>query len=183
MGHRIFHFSEDGTITRFDPRPVAIPTTRRPGEEWLNGPLVWAVVEERQATYLFPRECPRIVMWRREVSSHSDVARWLGDTDAACVTFIEREWLDPVSTGSLYRYELPTTDFEPTSDGWMWVSRSAAVPLKRSLISDLPGALVVAGAELRVVERPTDYREAWTSKLHVSGIRLRNARGWTESAQ
>ena len=51
---RLFHFSEDPAIESFAPKSVDVPTERLAGEEWLNGPLVWAVSEGKQATYLFP---------------------------------------------------------------------------------------------------------------------------------
>jgi hypothetical protein len=37
---RLFHFSEDADIRSFTPRPVAAPTVRRAGREWLNA-LSW----------------------------------------------------------------------------------------------------------------------------------------------
>lgn len=40
---QLFHFSEDGDIQRFGPKRVQVPSTRAPGREWLNGPLVWAI--------------------------------------------------------------------------------------------------------------------------------------------
>lgn len=59
---RLFHFSEEPDIGHFEPRPVRTPAARRAGQEWLNGPLVWAIDEDHQRLYLFPRECPRIVL-------------------------------------------------------------------------------------------------------------------------
>ena len=53
---RLFHFSEDAAITRFAPRPVAVPSARPREQEWLNGPLVWAIDEAHQPLYLFPRD-------------------------------------------------------------------------------------------------------------------------------
>ena len=67
---RLFHFSEDPSIEEFVPRPVRVPSARPPGQDWLNGPLVWAVSEDRQATYLFPRDCPRILLWPTEHTKH-----------------------------------------------------------------------------------------------------------------
>ena len=64
-GSQVFHFSEDPTIQVFAPRPVTVPAERRPGFEWLNGPLVWAIDEARQPMYFFPRDCPRILLWKR----------------------------------------------------------------------------------------------------------------------
>ncbi|HMG50328.1 MAG TPA: hypothetical protein VK597_07005, partial [Inquilinus sp.] len=60
---RLFHFSDDPAIERFEPRPVRVPSARPAGREWLNGPLVWAIDDAHQMLYLFPRDCPRILAW------------------------------------------------------------------------------------------------------------------------
>lgn len=45
---QLFHFSEDGDIRQFQPRPVLKAAPRRQGQEWLNGPLVWAIAQTHQ---------------------------------------------------------------------------------------------------------------------------------------
>jgi|ERR1035437_264431 hypothetical protein len=74
---RLFHFSEDPAIAKFDPRPVQVASDRPAGREWLNGPLVWAIEESHQRLYLFPRDCPRILLWATPKTTAEDVARWL----------------------------------------------------------------------------------------------------------
>ncbi len=59
---RLFHFSDDPAIALFVPRPVAVPLARSAGREWLNGPLVWATDELHAILYLFPRDCPRVLV-------------------------------------------------------------------------------------------------------------------------
>jgi hypothetical protein len=65
----LYHFSHDPTIAEFVPRPVQVPSRRAPGMEWLNGPLVWAVDAWHAPTYFFPRDCPRILLWRTLAST------------------------------------------------------------------------------------------------------------------
>ena len=60
----LFHFSCDPAIELFVPRAVRTPAKRPLGHEWLNGPLVWAIDDWHQPMYLFPRDCPRILLWR-----------------------------------------------------------------------------------------------------------------------
>jgi hypothetical protein len=179
VSSRLFHFSDDGTIDAFVPRSVRVAAPRPPGEQWLNGPLVWAVTEERVGTYLFPRDCPRIVLWSLEDSTAEDRTTWMSGCAASMLALVEDEWWDRLTTSVLYRYELPTRGFVPTSDAWMWVCPDAVTPMSVERLDDLPAALTDAGVELRVVDRLDRYREAWSSSLHVSGIRLRNATGWT----
>src|SRR5580692_5650473 len=75
---RLFHFSDDPAIAVFTPRPVRVPAERGPGREWLNGPLVWAIDEPRQPMYLFPRDCPRILLWLTPQTTEADKALWWG---------------------------------------------------------------------------------------------------------
>lgn len=173
---RLFHFSEDPGIGRFEPRPVAVPSARPPGQEWLNGPLVWAIEEARQGMYLFPRDCPRILLWPVASTTAEDRATWLGEAREAA--YVEARWLAALSAARLYRYELPADAFETLDDAGMWVSRSAVTPLAIEELSDLPAVLAGCGVELRVVESLAPLRGVWDSSLHASGIRLRNAVGW-----
>lgn len=177
---RLFHFSEDPCIRLFEPRPVRTPSARRPGQEWLNGPLVWAIAQDHQRLYLFPRECPRIVVWPCQASSPADRDQWLGSMQPGtrAVAFIETAWAERVGTGHTYRYELPTGSFESLEDVGMFVSRQAVHPVARDMVVDLPGALCDSQTELRAVDSLAPLKTVWQSTLHASGIRLRNAAGW-----
>jgi uncharacterized protein DUF6886 len=175
---RLFHFSDDPGITRFVPRSVQVPSERGPGTEWLNGPLVWAIDDWHQPMYLFPRDCPRILIWGTAQCTRTDKERWLGESDARIVAHIEQTWFETVQRAVVERYELPSEDFESLDDAGMWVSRTDVMPLARLTLQDLPSALRDQNVELRVLESLSPLRDAWSSSLHVSGIRLRNARNW-----
>lgn len=175
---RLFHFSDDDSIEVFEPRGVRVASARGAGREWLNGPLVWAIDEWHQPMYLFPRECPRILLWRKGDSTPHDVQKYLGTSAARIVAVIERGWLDLLRSETLCRYELPAAPFVSLNDAGMWVSRSAVRPLAKRAIGDLPATLASSGVELRVQDSLVPLHDAWNSSLHVSGIRLRNATGW-----
>lgn len=173
---RMFHFSEDSTITNFVPRPVLVPSKRAPGMEWLNDPLVWAIEERFDFMYLFPRDCPRILLWATEQTSVADKTKWLDGHHAAA--YIEREWLTVLATTPIHRYEFPTETFEDLHDAGMWVSRVAVKPLSCDTFLNLPSAFAPRDVDLRVVDSLLPLRHLWETTLHVSGIRLRNAKGW-----
>lgn len=177
-GARLFHFSDDPAIEVFTPRPVRVPAERAPGREWLNGPLVWAIEEARQAMYLFPRDCPRILLWRTPTTTEADKALWWGARECEVIAHIEWDWFERVKTEALHRYELPPGGFEDLGDAGMWVSRTPVTPLAVETIADLPAAMASAGVELRVMRRLTPLRDVWSSSLHASGVRLRNAQDW-----
>lgn len=171
---RLNHFSEEPGIGEFVPRPVAVPSQRPPGREWLNGPLVWAIDEQHQAMYLFPRECPRILLWPVASTTAADRDRWFGATGARMIAHIEWAWFERLCAGHVFRYGLPPESFIELDDAGMWVSRQTVVPT----IVDLPAAMRAAGVELRVMPSLLPLRGVWDTTLHASGIRLRNAQGW-----
>lgn len=171
---RLFHFSDDPGIERFLPRAVAVAPTRPPGQEWLNGRLVWAIDELHEPMYLFPRDCPRILIWAEPTTSRADRDCWLGS--AAFAVFVEADWLDRLSSAVVHRYELPAETFICLGDAGMWVSASAVSPSSRETVARLPAQLADRGCELRTVRDFGLLDELRASSLHVSAIRLRNAR-------
>jgi hypothetical protein len=175
---RLFHFSDDPQIETFVPQPVTIPSERPPGRDWLNGPLVWAIEARRQAMYLFPRDCPRILLWPKADTTPADHARWWDASDCAIIAHIEWAWLERLRTSHLHRYELPAEPFEDLEDAGMWVSRSAVQPVDRHTLTDLPAALRAQRVELRVMESLVPLKGVWDTSLHASGVRLRHAAGW-----
>jgi hypothetical protein len=176
---RLFHFSDDSAIEVFEPRPVAVPSNRPPGQEWQNGPLVWTISDWYQPAYLFPRDCPRILMWPTPETTPDDHKRWMGGSDCRMAAHVEWSWLDRIRSSVIYRYELDPSGFEAVeTDQWMWVSREPQTPIGRTEFADLLGALRDVDVELRFMPSLAPLRNAWDSTMHVSGIRLRNASGW-----
>lgn len=176
---KVYHFSEDPGIAEFDPRPVLVPSQRPPGMDWMNGPLVWVVDELRQGAYLFPRDCPRILVWPTAQTTPEDRQRWFGGQSVSMIAHVEWEWLDRIRESTLYRYEFDAARFEPLpGDAWMAVSRVSQRPTAITEINDLLGARREAGVELRVMQSLEPLRHAWDSTMHVSGIRLRNSNSW-----
>ncbi|MBN9492114.1 hypothetical protein J0H33_02025 [bacterium] len=174
----LYHFSEEAGIERFVPRPVAVPAERPPGMEWLNGPLVWAVDEWHSPMYLFPRECPRILIWRTGSTTAGDDERWFGHTAARMIAYIEWAWFERRGATLVWRYQVPAETFADLDDAGMWVSREPVEPLAVDRLEGLPSALAAADVELRIVPSLVPLGGLWETTVHVSGIRLRNAAGW-----
>lgn len=173
---RLFHFSDDAGIEKFVPRTAV----HRPGVE----PFVWAVDEEHSGTYLFPRECPRVLLWLTPSTTAQDRERWWGARpDTKLIAHVEWSWYPRLRDSEVFRYELPPETFAPLADDeWMWVSREAVTPLNVERIEDIPGALSVAGVELRLMQSLAPLWGAWESTIHFSGIRLRNSATWPQVA-
>jgi hypothetical protein len=176
----LFHFSEDPTIKRFAPRPVRVPAERGSGRDWLNGPLVWAIDEWHAPMYFFPRDCPRILLWRKPATTDADLKRWWrGHAERRMLAHIEEAWLNRLGTTPIYRYAFERRPFEDIGEVGMWVSRVVVEPVAVEPVGDLLPALQAANVELRVMPDLLPLKGVWDSTLHASGIRLRNAAGWT----
>lgn len=165
----LFHFSEDGTISRIEPR-VRPSDPNKP-------PVVWAIDAEHAPHYFFPRDCPRVCFWPNPASTPDDVARFLGLTAARKVIAIETSWLDRVRRCRLFVYRLPGEIFVPedASAGY-YVSNVAVTPLSVEPVGDLLERLAESGVELRITPSLGPLRRTLvTATLDFSMIRLRNA--------
>lgn len=178
----LYHFSEEPGIPVFEPRIM-------PSRPEITVPLVWAIDEPHQFMYLFPRDCPRILLWPLPTTTDEERDRWFGRTEARALAHIEYGWLERLRSTRLYRYAMPNPPAEPESrgaagfvsldDAGMWVSRETVVPSRVDVIDDLVEALREQGVELRILDRLTPMRGLWeTTTLHWSSIRMRNARDW-----
>jgi hypothetical protein len=178
MTVRLFHFSDEPDIALFRPRPVRVAVERPAGQDWLNGPLVWSIDACHAPLYLFPRECPRIVIWPTAHTRSEDRDAWFGACAARAIAYIERDWLARVESGVVFRYHLPVDSFEAIDDVGMWVSRDTVTPTRVDRLDRLVAELAARDVELRVLDRLTPLKAVWQSSLHASGIRLRNAQDW-----
>ena len=169
----LYHFSEEPSIEVFHPRTM-------PHRPEITLPLVWAIAAERQYMYLFPRDCPRVLLWPTPETTEADRDAFFHRSEARAVAYVEYAWLDRLRSTTTYRYTMPPETFEDLDDAGMWVSRQAVTPSTVEAIEDLPGALRESGVELRVMERLTPLRGLWeTTTLHWSAIRMSNAQDWT----
>jgi RimJ/RimL family protein N-acetyltransferase len=177
----LFHFSEDPTIAVFEPRPVRVPAERPPGQAWLNGPLVWAIDAWRQPMYYFPRDCPRVLLWKTPATTAADLDHWWrGDRGQRMQAHVEAAWLERLRSTPIYRYVFDPEGFEPLADAGMCVARATVTPLAVEPVGDLMAAMAGADVELHVMDDLLPLKGVWESSVYASGIRLRNAVGWTE---
>jgi hypothetical protein len=173
---KLYHFSEDPGIATFIPRTPE----HRPEIE----PMVWTVDQERAWTYLFPRDCPRVLLWPTAATTPDDLAHWFGGNPGARIACIEWRWLKAMHETSLFRYEMDPGRFRPLDgDSWMHVSRQPETPVALEPVGDLVAALQREGVELRLMPTLGTLFGAWEHSFHFSGIRLRNAVGWPEVAE
>lgn len=164
---RLFHFSEEAHISRFEPRP----------SKYHDHPVVWAVDGEGAINLTLPRDCPRVTYGVGSHTTPADAERWMSGTTARRVIAIEAAWLDRVRACTLYEYAMPVDGFvlDDTHAGY-YISRHAVVPAARRVIADVLGELVKHGVELRIL--PSLWRlrdQVAVSTLRFSISRMRNA--------
>jgi hypothetical protein len=168
----VFHFSEDPAITEFVPHVAKTAVERRP--------LVWAVGEDREADYWFPRQCPRAMAWAVPDTTDDDRRYVLGPGGYRRVHAVEYGWLDRIATCRVYRYTLPAQSFRLVEGDapHAYVSDTAVTPLGPP--EPLPPLLKLherARIQLRVLDNLWPWWDEITaSTLGYSGIRLINAR-------
>lgn len=157
---KIHHFSESPGIEEFIPRaPLRYPEAE---------PMVWAIDERHSPLYWFPRDCPRIGVWK---------------DDSPIRVFIQADWVTFLEEARLWRYDFDSSGWEDCHDHGCWVSRVPVRPLAVELLTDLPtlhGHLEVVDSLARLAESLYDYeRSEFRTDEHVSMIRLSNLTGWS----
>ena len=161
----LYHFSHDGSIRLFVPRPSRL------GEDF-----VWAVDDLHAWTYSVPRECPRASFWAQDGTSQADIDRFLDGDASRTRMVLEDRWMPEVESATLWRYILPPDTFV-SHDGIAghWVSREPVAPAALELVADLPGRIRAAGVHLRSEPSLVAlWLEVIASSLEFSGTRLRN---------
>lgn len=167
---RLFHFSEEGAIDVFVPRVKANRTDMPP--------VVWAIDEEHQFTFFFPRDCPRIVYTRSEGIAAEDERTFFGATACDIVITVETGWYERIKQATLYRYELSSESFElfDACAGY-YISGEVQTPIAVQPLPDLLGLLMKHGIEVRLTPNLHPLKDAiLSSSLTDFGIhRFQNA--------
>jgi len=139
----VHHFSEDPTITRFEPHVPKTNPSQAPG--------VWAIDAEHAPLYWFPRDCPRATAWPRHAEERGIFEQHL-TTAAPRLHAIEFAWLERVMSATVYRYDLDAAAFAPWEEAYgQWISRATVEPLSVHPVGNLLDAHAAAEIELRIL--------------------------------
>lgn len=141
---RLYHFSDDGTIERFLPRPApsdpGLPAGVR-AVDAVHAPLYW-----------FPRRCPRVYVWAESDEQQSVLATRFG-SDAARILAIESSWIDDIRTAQIYVYEFDAAAFAPDDSPGHFVATTEVSVERRAALGDLIGLHARSDVELRITPR------------------------------
>jgi len=134
----LWHFSEDSSLGRFQPRaPAAHPQAP---------PLVWAVDTRHAPTFWFPRDCPRGCIWPVSTTTAEDRERFFGHGDTDRVHVIEAGWLERMQACRLYAYRLPASSFRPHEVGGYWVADEPVEAVERLVVDDPSASMPTPGS-------------------------------------
>jgi hypothetical protein len=167
MSDVVYHFSEEGDITRFKPRESLSFSQL--------GPVVWAIDNEHAPLYFFPRDCPRIAIWKGSGTIDSDVQRFSLHTRMAIT--IQRRWLEKVEHSTIFRYSFPAKGFRLFDENaGYYITEDVVESTGVTELNRLPLKLIDAGVELRVVDSlKALQQDVLDSSFAFSMIRMRNA--------
>ncbi|MGE8203513.1 DUF6886 family protein [Heyndrickxia sp. NPDC080065] len=167
----LYHFSEESDIQVFKPRPsMAHPKL---------DPAVWAIDEEHALHYYFPRDCPRVIYWKADWTSKSDICEFFSDSKVDKIIVVENRWLERIRNKKLYVYTFPEDTFklfEEAKTAGYHVSHEEVVPIKVELVDDLIAKILSKNVELRFTPDLHIIRDrVLSSTVDFSIIRFRNA--------
>ncbi len=139
----VFHYSEDPSLTRFEPHvPLTNPEV---------GPAVWAIDEAHAPLYWFPRDCPRVAVWADDAHQRRRLHQLFGGTGSRLQAAPD-SWSDEISSCLLYEYRFDASDFDPWLEAeGQWISRRTVTPLSVVPVGDLLLRQREAGVDLRLV--------------------------------
>lgn len=169
----VLHFSEDPTLTVFEPHVARTSDS--------DVPYVWAVDGRNAPSYWFPRQCPRAMAWVRDGTTPDDQDRIIGAGCGVRVHAIEHAWVDAMRTTKLYAYRFADEPFHhvaaPGADPHALVATTPVRPLgPPEPVGDLIEAHAEAGIQVRLLPNLWPFWDkVIESTVGFSGIRLRNA--------
>ncbi|WP_424767900.1 DUF6886 family protein [Paenibacillus sp. sgz302251] len=168
---KLYHFSEDPNIEIFRPR---VKHNRQD-----MPPVVWAIDQEHEFTFYFPRNCPRIVFTRTEEISDEDNDKFFGVTKSNIVITVETRWYKTICNTTTYRYTFPGNSFRlfDKTAGY-YISEQTIKPMGITHINNLLERLIELDIEVRFTPNLHPLREAiLRSSITDFGIhRFENAR-------
>ncbi|WP_257347543.1 DUF6886 family protein [Pseudalkalibacillus decolorationis] len=163
----LYHFSEEADIKQFIPRKSS-SFPQLP-------PKVWAIDKTHAPLYYFPRDCPRIAIWKGKDTTDQDMERF--HLNAKMVITIESRWLPKLEETVIFQYTFAEESFQCFDENaGYFTSEKSVKPIEVVKIGHLREHLIDSSVELRWIRSLKNLRDdVLNSSLSYSMIRMRNA--------
>ncbi|SHN54190.1 hypothetical protein SAMN04487896_0503 [Paenibacillus sp. ov031] len=160
----LYHFSEFSDIQVF------IPREKQNRAEFPA--VVWAIDEEHEYSYYFPRDCPRIICKKTDTISDENIEKFFKHSNADIIITVESSWYPRIMNQIMYRYHFDDTNFERFDPmAGYYISYQVTKPLHIDRMEGLIERLFEKGIELRFTPNLYPLREAiLTSDFKEFGI-------------
>lgn len=148
----LYHFSEDSNIEIFIPKEK---------QNRSNFPaVVWAIDEDHEYSYYFPRDCPRIICKKTEDISDENKEKFFSHSNADTIVTVESSWYSRISNQTIYRYHFDDKEFElfDKTAGY-YISYHVIKPLGIDRMNYLIERLIDKGIELRFTTNLNPLRD------------------------
>jgi hypothetical protein len=150
---QLFHFSSESNIEIFRPR---VKHNRQD-----MPPVVWAIDQEHEFTFYFPRNCPRIVVTRTDDMSVEDQAKFFGLSSSNIIITVETHWYNVINEATIYRYTLPGESFKLFDEtAGYYISEESIMPVEMKPLDNLIERLIDLNIEVRFTPSLHPLREA-----------------------
>jgi hypothetical protein len=149
----LYHFSEESDIHIFKPRMKQ----NRPDVP----AVVWAIDEQHEFSYYFPRDCPRIVIRRTKDMKDEHHELFFKHTNADLIVTVESDWYPRIIQQTLYRYHMDEASFKLFDEtAGYYISDQVIIPSYIEKIDHLVERLLARGVELRFTANLYPLRDA-----------------------
>lgn len=149
----LYHLSEDSTINHFAPRQKS--------NRLDMPPVVWAIDQEHVFSFYCPRNCPRIVLSRKDEIAPEVEQQLFGQSSGSYIMAVENAWYDRIRTTPIYKYTFPEESFALFDrNAGYYISHEAVTPLHMERIDDPIQRLIDLDIELRFVPNLHPLRDA-----------------------
>lgn len=167
----LYHFSEEPNIELFVPKQ----------KQNINGmpPVVWAIDQEHEVSYYFPRDCPRIILRKPTDVINDDINNFFTNTTATTIITVESQWYPIMKSTLIYRYVFSNQGFEVyDKTAGYYISSHTIKPIRTEYIDHLVEKILASGAELRFTENLHPLRDSILSSgfQHFGIHRFKNAK-------
>jgi len=153
---KLYHFSEESDIRVFKPR-VKHNRQNMP-------PVVWAIDQQHEFTFYFPRDCPRIVYTKTEGISNEDNYKFFGLTDSSIVITVGIDWYKRIKETTIFRYELPGESFNLFDEfAGYYISEETVKPIEITPLDHLIERIADLNIEIRFTPNLNPLKEALLS--------------------